>query len=250
MIPVDLKDTDKGKYDITSIAEEWSLKSNEIHDRINDTKMLKSPYLGALFFCRNSMHTHKLFHRTAPKKLLSSIYFKDYHRRTLLWSSCGSLHCNPYIPHAELYVYFQYGINCIQNSSWWQLSPSRKLLTPNTFLNFAQKINLVSNFQSVNKLDSDHSQEFLREIFLSYKCFCINLSYLCFVINLVSVVGKYEKMIKENFGLRQIRLASGAGEDWIHGSSFRCTVFIYVRRPVIWHVAATLNCLAQVCQAC
>lgn len=200
MIPVDLKDTDKGKYDITSIAEEWSLKSNEIHDRINDTKMLKSPYLGALLFCRNSMHTHKLFHRTAPKKLLSSIYFKDYHRRTLLWSSCGSLHCNPYILHAELYVYFQYGINCIQNSSWWQLSPSRKLLTPNTFLNFAQKINLVSNFQSVNKLDSDHSQEFLREIFLfGYKCFCIDLSYLCFVINLVSVVGKYEKMIKENY---------------------------------------------------
>ena len=29
--------------------------------------MLKSPYLGALLFCRNSMHTHKLFHRTAPK---------------------------------------------------------------------------------------------------------------------------------------------------------------------------------------
>ena len=151
----------------------------------------------------------------------------------------------------ENYVYFQYGINCIQNSSWWKLSPSRKLLTPNTFLNFAQKINLVSTFQSVNKLDSDHSQEFLREIFhFGYKCFCIDLSYLCFVINLVSVVGKYEKMIKENFGLRQIRLASGAGEDWIHGSSFRCTVFIYVRRPVIWHVAATLNCLAQVCQAC
>lgn len=66
----------------------------------------------------------------------------------------------------------------------------------------------------MNKLDSDHSQEFLREIFLfGYKCFCIDLSYLCFVINLVSVVGKYEKMIKENFGLRQIRLASGAGED-------------------------------------
>lgn len=86
--------------------------------------------------------------------------------------------------------------------------------TFNTFLNCAQKINLVSNFQSVNKLDSDHSQEFLRGIFLfGYKCFCIDLSYLCFVINLVSVVRKYEKMIKENFGLRQIRLASGAGED-------------------------------------
>ena len=42
------------------------------------------------------------------------------------------------------------------------------------------------------------------------KYFCIDLPYLCFVINLVFFVGEYEKMIKNNFRLRQMRLASGA----------------------------------------
>lgn len=75
MIFVDLKDMDKGKYDIMLIVEEWSLKFNEIYDRINDIKMLKFFYFGVLFFCCNLMYMYKFFYCMVLKKIFVKYLF-------------------------------------------------------------------------------------------------------------------------------------------------------------------------------